>query len=421
MPITVVAAERTLVLLQLERKYFVASKVLKIALIEPGAAYAAELGQILGDALVDVSFEIVDRQADADLLLMNENAAPSTPLQRLTLSFRRTTGGIYTAQSLGGPVSTILQASLTFPLPLVKVLQELAVAVVAQHPQMEPPSERLTAWPGINSSPVDAAEKLHQRLLQAQKMEAVGELAGGIAHDFNNLLMVIRSYAEMLLDDPTLSAESNCNTQHILAASKKAVDLTRELLAFSRKQDSAPTPTDLNHLINNAVPMLSRMVGKAIAIRSHLSRELWPIRADVGQLEQVLLNLTANARDAMPHGGKLLVETANVMIETEQGAMRKGEYVMLAVSDTGQGIPQEALPRIFEPFFTTKERGKGTGLGLASVYGIVKHSGGYIWAYSETGYGTTFKIYLPRMVAVTVASEIAATLLPIALAAKAPR
>ena len=241
-------------------------------------------------------------------------------------------------------------------------------------------------------------------------MEAVGELAGGIAHDFNNLLMVIRSYTEMLLDDPTLSAESTHNARRILAASKRAVDLTRELLAFSRKQDVDPTAADLNGLVNGAVPMLSRMVGKKITIQVQLPRELWPIRADIGQLEQVLLNLTANARDAMPHGGKLLIETTNVVIEEEQGAMRKGEYVMLAVSDTGQGIPREVLPRIFEPFFTTKERGKGTGLGLASVYGIVKHSGGYIWAYSETGYGTTFKIYLPRMVA---AETTPATALPL--------
>ena len=141
------------------------------------------------------------------------------------------------------------------------------------------------------------------------------------------------------------------------------------------------------------------MVGKNITVWVQLPRELWPIRADVGQLEQVLLNLAANARDAMPRGGKLLIETTNVTILEDHSGMHKGEYVMLAMSDTGQGIPPDVLPRIFEPFFTTKERGKGTGLGLASVYGIVKQSSGYIWAYSEPGYGTTFKIYLPRAVA----------------------
>jgi signal transduction histidine kinase len=246
---------------------------------------------------------------------------------------------------------------------------------------------------------VDAAEKLHHRLLQAQKMEAVGELAGSIAHDFNNLLMVIRSYTDMMLDDPTLSPESTQNARQILAASKRAMNLAGELLAFSRKQDSNPAPTDLNGFLDSAVPMLSRMVGRKINVQVKLSRELWPIRADIAQLEQVLLNLAANARDAMPHGGTLLLETTNVVIEENQASMRKGEYVMMAVSDTGQGIPPEVLPRIFEPFFTTKERGKGTGLGLASVYGIVKHSGGYIWAYSEKGYGTTFKIYIPRLAA----------------------
>ena len=389
--------------------------VLKIALIEPNAACAAELGQILADSLGNVSFQILNEPAGADLTLVNASAAlPSPPLQSPTILFRRTGEGIYTAQALRGPAWTVRGSNLTLPLPLVEATQELAAAAVAQRSELPP--ETAPPWPGMDPAPAEAAEKLHQRLLQAQKMEAVGELAGGIAHDFNNLLMVIRSYAEMLLDDPALSAESIHNTQHILAASKRAVELTHELLAFSRKQDVAPMPTDLNGLVNEAVPMLSRMVGKKIAIRVQLPHDLWSIRADVGQLEQVLLNLTANARDAMPNGGKLLIETTNVAIEADQGAMQKGEYVMLAVSDTGQGIPREVLPRIFEPFFTTKERGKGTGLGLASVYGIVKHSGGYIWAYSEIGYGTTFKIYLPRLTA-TAALSSDTPAPPIALAA----
>lgn len=390
--------------------------VLKIALIEPSVAYAAELGQILGDALVDFSFEILGGPTGADLLLLDENApSPINLLASPTILFRRNPEGVYIAQAFRGPAPAFGECNLTFPSLLVTAMQKLLAAAVAE--RAAPRCDALPAWPGINPAPVDAAQKLHQRLLQAQKMEAVGELAGGIAHDFNNLLMVIRSYAEMILDDPALSAESNHNTQHILAASKKAVDLTRELLAFSRKQDLDPLPTDLNNLVNSAVPMLSRMVGKNIAVRVQLPRELWPIRADVGQLEQVLLNLTANARDAMPHGGKLLIETTNVAIEEEQAAMHKGEYVMLAVSDTGMGIPREILPRIFEPFFTTKERGKGTGLGLASVFGIVKHSGGYIWAYSEPGYGTTFKIYLPRLTATVALAPENTAGPPIALAA----
>lgn len=389
--------------------------VLRIALIEPCAAYAAELGQILGDALINVSFELLCEDTGADFLLLNENAPPPIePLKSTTILFHRTPEGMYTAQAFRGPVPTFRGRYMAFPLPLVEALRQLAAAAIAQ--RMELLSSGVPPWPGINSPPVDAAEKLHQRLLQAQKMEAVGELAGGIAHDFNNLLMVICSYAEMLLDDSALSAESTRNTHQILSASKKAIDLTRELLAFSRKQDLAPTPTDLNNLLNSAVPMLARVVGKKVAIQVKLPHELWPIRADIGQLEQVLLNLSANARDAMPQGGKLLLETTNVVIEEGQGTMRQGEYVMLAVSDTGQGIPQEVLPRIFEPFFTTKERGKGTGLGLASVYGIVKHSGGYIWAYSETGYGTTFKIYLPRL---TAAAELVPDTVPTNLLALA--
>ena len=382
--------------------------MLKIALIEPSAACAAELGQVLGEALADVSFELLCGDTDADFLLADfllmDNTAASlpAPLRSPAILFARSAEGIYTAQALRGPVPVSSQQNIAFPQPLAKTLQQMAMAALEHRAEQSPPAVTLPAQ-RIGPPPVDAAEKLHQRLLQAQKMEAVGELAGGIAHDFNNLLMVIRSYTEMLLDDPTLSPESTHNARRILAASKRAVDLTRELLAFSRKQEADPSAADLNGLVNGAVPMLSRMVGKKIAIQVQLSRELWPVRADIGQLEQVLLNLTANARDAMLQGGKLLIETTNVSVEEEQGAMRRGEYVMLAVSDTGQGIPREVLPRIFEPFFTTKERGKGTGLGLASVYGIVKHSGGYIWAYSEPGYGTTFKIYLPRMVAAGIA------------------
>jgi signal transduction histidine kinase len=247
--------------------------------------------------------------------------------------------------------------------------------------------------------------KLQQRLLQMQKMEAVGELAGGIAHDFNNLLLVIRSYAEMLLEEMALPPLAHHHAQEIFAASKRAEDLTRELLAFSRKQILEIQPTNLNGTIDSAVPMLSRLVGKSIAVWVQLRPGLWPVQADAAQLEQVLVNLAANARDAMPKGGKLLLETTNLVIEDQHAAMPPGEYVMLAVSDTGVGIPKHVLPRIFEPFFTTKERGRGTGLGLASVYGIVKQSGGYIWAYSEAGYGTTFKIYMPRAAATQLTQE----------------
>lgn len=378
------------------------SPVLKIALIEPNAACAAELGQILCDVLADVSFDLLNGESAADILLVDEGATPaSPPSQSAAIAFSRSANGAYTARSLRGSVPGLSELAREFPMPLADAIR-LALAAV---PRREDSATSAPPQPKLAAPAVDAAEKLHQRLLQAQKMEAVGELAGGIAHDFNNLLMVMRGYTEMLLEDVTLSPESSHHAQEILGALQRASALTQELLAFSRKQPIEPKPTDLNRLVDNAVPLLSRLVGKSITVWVQLPRELWPIRADVGQLEQVLLNLAANARDAMPRGGKLLIETTNVTIEDDHAGMRKGDYVMLAVSDTGQGIPHDVLPRIFEPFFTTKERGKGTGLGLASVYGIVKQSSGYIWAYSEAGYGTTFKIYLPRTAAAGLGPE----------------
>ena len=390
--------------------------VLRISLLEPNTAYAAELGQILSDALVDFSFELLRGEAGADFLLMNATAALTEPPQNSVLVFNRTAEGVYTACSLCGHAAILDAHKFNFPLPLTEAVLQLAAATAVAY--RETPT--VPAWPKTGTTPVDAAEKIHRRLLQAQKMEAVGELAGGIAHDFNNLLMVIRGYTEMLLEDHALSSSSSHHAQAILAASQKATLLTRELLAFSRKQPVELKPINLNLLVEHSVPMLSRLVGKNIMVWAQLPRDLWPIQADLGQMEQMLLNLSTNARDAMPNGGKLLLETSNVVIEQNQAAMQRGEYVMLAVSDTGQGIPRDVLPRIFEPFFTTKERGKGTGLGLASVYGIVKQSGGYIWAYSEAGYGTTFKIYLPRATAAQLSAKSAVPQL-VACAAAASR
>ena len=241
---------------------------------------------------------------------------------------------------------------------------------------------------------------LEQQLQQSQKMEAVGRLAGGIAHDFNNLLMVISGYSEFLLE--RLGAEPHLRgpAQEIASASERASSLTRQLLAFSRKQMLAPRIVNLNDVASENLRMLTRMIGEDIDLVMVPSPNLWAVRADAGQIEQVIMNLAVNARDAMPSGGKLTIETSNVTLDEDyarvHGPLRPGDYVMVAISDTGNGMDQETQSHIFEPFFTTKGP-KGTGLGLSTVYGIVKQSGGYIWVYSEVGRGTTFKIYLPRV------------------------
>lgn len=244
--------------------------------------------------------------------------------------------------------------------------------------------------------------KLEAQLIQAQKMESVGRLAGGVAHDFNNMLSVILGYAELIksqlsIDDPLMNY-----ALEIEKAAKRSRDTTRQLLAFSRKQIISPRPMNLNDLITATQTTLSRLIGENINLRFHPESEPCPIRFDPGQIDQILINLVVNARDAMPNGGRLTIETKNVQLNENYcrkhlGAV-PGSYVMLAVSDDGTGMDKKTLSHVFEPFFTTKEVGKGTGLGLATVYGIVKQNGGLIYVYSEPGQGTTFKIYLPRSV-----------------------
>ena len=239
---------------------------------------------------------------------------------------------------------------------------------------------------------------LEEQLRQAQKMEAVGHLAGGVAHDFNNLLMVIQSYAEMLQDSLPAHDRLRRNTQEIMKAAARAAGLTRQLLAFSRKQILSPVVLDLNAVVDEAARMLKRLIGEDIEFRLSPAESLWAIKADPDQIVQVLMNLCVNARDAMPQGGTLTMATGNVTVDAgaERPYVVPGDYVMLSVADTGIGIRKEMLGRIFDPFFTTKEVGKGTGLGLATVYGIVKQSGGYVWVDSELGQGACFTVYLPR-------------------------
>ena len=242
--------------------------------------------------------------------------------------------------------------------------------------------------------------QLEEQLLQAQKMEAVGRLAGGVAHDFNNMLTAIMSYSELILADIPANSPQRADLDEIVKAADKAKALTRKLLAFSRQQVLRPARVDLNSTIESLRNMMRRILGKEVQLTLQLGDELWPVTADPIELERVIMNLVINSRDAMPKGGKLIVETSNVTIDEEYASTHAdtsaGEYVQITVTDTGSGMTREVREKLFEPFFTTKEKGKGTGLGLPSAYGIVKQSGGFIWVYSEPGQGTTFKVYLPR-------------------------
>ncbi|MFO0864882.1 MAG: ATP-binding protein [Gemmataceae bacterium] len=249
----------------------------------------------------------------------------------------------------------------------------------------------------------DATERkqLEEQLRQSQKMEAIGRLAGGIAHDFNNLLTVIGGYGEILIRQLPPHEFAHEMVREMNKASERAAALTRQLLAFSRKQILAPQPVNLNQMIRESEELLRRLIGEDIELATHLAEDLGTIRADSPLLSQVLLNLAVNARDAMPTGGRLRLETRNATIDEDSARTHRdlvpGEYALLSVSDSGDGMDESAKSHVFEPFFTTKEQGKGTGLGLAMVYGSIRQSGGHISVESTVGRGTTFRIWLPRV------------------------
>ena len=245
----------------------------------------------------------------------------------------------------------------------------------------------------------EALQRSQEQLRQAQKMEAVGRLAGGVAHDFNNVLTAIFGYTDLLIDQFAMDDPRRSDVAEIRRSAERAAALTRQLLAFSRKQIMQPRLLSLNDVIRSVERLLQRLVGDDVVLRLDLARDLVAIRADPGQLEQVLMNLVANARDAMPEGGQLTVSTRNERAETpsdNRPGLAPAVYAVLSIADTGTGVPVGLREHVFEPFFTTKEQGKGTGLGLATVYGIVKQTGGGVYLESEEGQGTTFLVYLPQ-------------------------
>ncbi|HYL98430.1 MAG TPA: response regulator [Blastocatellia bacterium] len=358
-------------------------------------------------------------------IVITDPRQPDNPIIYASGGFERMTG--YTADEAIGRNCRFLQGYETDRETVSRLQESVAAGRSCEVEILNYRKDRTSFWNALSLNPVHDDEgglayfvgvqtdvtdrkNLEDQLRQSQKMEAIGQLAGGVAHDFNNLLTVINGYADISMiglraEDPLLA-----NLKEIKNAGQKASALTNQLLAFSRKQITRPRVLNLNRVVSDLSKMLCRLIGEDIELKLGLTEDLGSIKADSGQIEQIILNLAVNARDAMPHGGKLSIETANIDIDEEYARRHveasPGPHVMLAISDTGVGIAKDVKPRIFEPFFTTKAAGKGTGLGLSTVYGIVRQSGGSIEVYSEPGLGTAFKVYLPRVNETPEALEI---------------
>jgi len=386
------------------------------------------LGQAITQALENKRIKMQQRELEKTLhlrdraiaslsqgLVIADSLQPDNPIIFANPGFEKLTG--YTQAEILDRNCRFLQGPKTDPAAAEKIRLAMQNSQPVQVEILNYRKDGQTFWSELIITPIRDAEgkvthfvgiqnditmrkQLEEQFRQAQKMDAFGQLAGGVAHDFNNLLTIINGYSEMLLESLSQSDPSWQLIAEIHKAGERSAGLTRQLLAFSRQQILATRILNLNEVVADTDKMLRRLIGEDIRLTTTLETHPWAVLADPGQVEQVLLNLAVNARDAMPRGGRLTIETRNVELDEAYVRTRKdataGPHVALSVTDTGTGMPPEVTVKIFEPFFTTKEAGKGTGLGLATVYGIVKQSGGHVAVYSEVGVGTTFKVYLPR-------------------------
>lgn len=365
------------------------------------------------EALVQLRGLAMDAATEG--IVIADATQPDQPLLYVNSAFQRITG--YTSSEVIGKNCRILQGPDTDRSTVSRLHNAIREGVSCSVEVLNYKSDGSPFWNALSISPlrdstgvithfvgvltdITQRKRLEEQFRVAQKMEAVGRLAGGIAHDFNNLLTVVTGFSQLLLERYADTNPAREMVKEIFKAGERAAVLTRQLLAFGRRQVLTSIVLDLNEVIRDAEGMLRRLIGEDIELHTQYEPHVWQVRADPGQMQQVLLNLAVNSRDAMPRGGRLWIHTSNVDLDGSftklRPEVRPGSYVMLAVGDTGCGMDKQTRSRIFEPFFTTKEPGKGTGLGLAMVYGLVKQSEGYVYVHSKLGRGTVFKIYLPR-------------------------